>query len=216
MNQLKERRMRAGFHSVALVLAAGLAWQVSAAQTLQGAALVSALQHGGYVILKRHASSPRDPPPAAQANPDNVRHERQLDAAGVSAVRAFGAAIRRLRIPVAAVFCSPTYRALETVRLAQLAQPQTREQLGDAGHSMQADTTGARGKWLRMQVAVLPAPGTDTLLVTHLPNITEAFPTDVGGLQDGAALVFRPDGHGGARLVARVGIQEWPRLAAAQ
>ena len=206
--------MRAGFCNLGWLLAAALTWQLAAAQTLQGATLVSALQHGGYVILMRHASSPRDPPPAAQANPDNVRHERQLDAAGVSAARAFGAAIRRLRIPVAAVFCSPTYRALETVRLAQLGEPQTREQLGDAGHSMQADTTGARGKWLRMQVALLPAPGTDTLLVTHLPNIAEAFPADVAGLQDGAALIFRPDGHGGARLVARVAIQEWPRLVA--
>lgn len=206
--------MRTSLRSVGVLFAAALAWQVAPAQNLHGAALVSALRHGGYVILMRHASSPRDPPAAAQANPDNVRHERQLDAAGVSAARAFGAAIRQLRIPVAAVFCSPTYRALETVRVAQLGQPQTREQLGDAGHSMQADTTGARGKWLRMQVALLPATGTDTLLVTHLPNITEAFPADVAGLQDGAALIFRPDGHGGARLVARIGIQEWPRLAA--
>jgi hypothetical protein len=80
---------------------------------------------------------------------------------------------------------------------------------------MHAYTTGERGKWLRLQVAMGPAPGTDTVLVTHLPNIKEAFPADTAGLQDGAALIFQPDGHGGAQLVARVAIQEWPRLAAA-
>jgi phosphohistidine phosphatase SixA len=206
--------MRTRSRGLRWLLAAALMWQVAPAQTLQGSALVSALQRGGYVILMRHASSPRDPPPAPQANPDNPRHERQLDEAGRSAARALGAALRRLRIPVAAVLCSPTYRALETVRLAQLGKPQTRAQLGDSGHSMQADTTGERGKWLRMQVGTVPPRGTDTLLVTHLPNITEAFPADVAGLQDGAALIFRPDGHGGAQLVARVAIQEWPRLAA--
>jgi len=207
--------MRVSLRGRGLLLAAALIWQTAPAQTLQGAALVSALQRGGYVIVMRHASSPQAPPPAAQANPDNPRHERQLDEVGRSAARAMGVAIRRLRIPLGAVLCSPTYRALETVRLAQLGEPQTREQLGDSGHSMQADTTGQRGRWLRMQVATLPAPRTDTLLVTHLPNIAEAFPADVRGLQDGAALVFRPDGHGGAQLVARVAIQEWPRLRAA-
>jgi len=210
-----EGDMRASLHTLGLLLAAALIWQPAPAQTLQGAALVSALQRGGYVILMRHASSPQAPPAAAQANPDNLRHERQLDEAGRSAAQAMGVALRRLRIPVAAVLCSPTYRALETVRLAQLGKPQTREQLGDSGHSMQADTTGERGKWLRLQVAMAPAPGTDTVLVTHLPNIKEAFPADAAGLQDGAALIFQPDGHGGAQLVARVAIQEWPRLAAA-
>lgn len=206
--------MRTGLRVLRWLLAAALIWQVAPAQTLQGASLVSALQRGGYVIVMRHASSPRSPPPAAQADPDNLRHERQLDEAGRSAARALGVAIRRLRIPVGAVLCSPTYRALETVRLAQLPEPKIREQLGDSGHSMQADPTGQRGKWLRMEVATAPAPHTDTLLVTHLPNISEAFPADVSGLQDGAALIFRPDGHGGAQLVARVAIEEWPRLAA--
>lgn len=206
--------MRASLRRLGAPLAAALLWNVASAQMLEGPALVAALQRGGYVILMRHASSPQAAPSPAQADTDNPRHERQLDEAGRSAARAMGAAIRRLHIPLAAVLSSPTYRALETVRLGQLGEPQTREQLGDSGHSMRADTTGERGKWLRMQVATVPAPGTDTLLVTHLPNIREAFPADVAGLQDGAALIFRPDGHGGAQLVARVAIQEWPRLAA--
>ena len=207
------RARRALLHTLAAG-AALLLWQLAPAQTLQGGPLVAALRRGGYVILMRHASSPQEPPTPAQSDRDNPRHERQLDATGRATAREMGAALHRLHIPVGAVLCSPTYRALETVRLAQLGKPQVREQLGDAGHSMQADTTGARGKWLRAQVAASPAPGTNTLLVTHLPNITEAFPAGTAGLRDGGALILRPDGHGGAELVARIGIEEWPRLAA--
>lgn len=191
-----------------------LLWQLAPAQTLQGGSLVAALQRGGYVILMRHARSPQEPPAPAQADPENPRHERQLDPAGRASAQEMGAALRRLHIPVGAVLCSPTYRALETVRLAQLGKPRIREQLGDSGHSMQADTTGERGKWLREQVEAPPAPGTNTLLVTHLPNITEAFPAAAADLRDGGALILRPDGHGGIDLVARIGIEEWPRLAA--
>jgi hypothetical protein len=32
----------------------------------------------------------------------------------------------------------------------------------------------------------------------------------------GEALVFRPDGKGGTSLVARIKIEEWPKLAAAR
>ncbi len=206
-------RARRALHTLQACLAL-LLWQLAPAQTLQGASLVAALQRGGYVILMRHASSPQAPPTPPQADPDNARHERQLDATGRATAREMGAALHRLHIPVGAVLCSPTYRALETVRLAQLGTPQIREQLGDSGHSMQADTSGARGKWLRAQLAASPAPGTNTLLVTHLPNITEALPASAADLRDGGALILRPDGHGGAQVVARIGIEEWPRLAA--
>ena len=63
-------------------------------------------------------------------------------------------------------------------------------------------------------MATPPAKGTNTLIVTHLPNIAEAFPEDAQGLEDGEALVFLPDGHGATKLIARVKIEEWSRWAA--
>ena len=45
--------------------------------------------------------------------------------------------------------------------------------------------------------------------------MAEAFPTATQGLADGEALVFRPDGHGGASMVARVKIEEWKTMLAA-
>jgi hypothetical protein len=56
--------------------------QPASAQSLTGDALVKALREGGYVIVMRHASSPREVPNKQTANPDNVKLERQLDEAG--------------------------------------------------------------------------------------------------------------------------------------
>jgi hypothetical protein len=46
----------------------------------------------------------------------------------------------------------------------------------------------------------------------HNPNLIAAFPRDAVGVADGEALVFGPDGKGGATLVARIKIEDWPRL----
>lgn len=177
--------------------------------------LISTLQRGGYVILMRHANSPSTPPDAAQAEPDNVKRERQLDEAGRTAARSMGDAFRRLRIPVGVVLSSPTYRALETARLAQFPIPQTFDELGDAGMSMSSDAKGTRSAWLQSRVAQAPKPGTDTIIITHYPNIMEAFGDDAKGLAEGEALIFQPDGHGAASLDGRVKIEDWPKLASA-
>lgn len=180
---------------------------------LSAKALVAAMHAGGYVLVMRHAGSPRTPPDPAQAEPDNVQHERQLDGPGRAAARAMGEALQRLQIPIGLVLSSPTFRALQTVRLAQLGQPRTFAQLGDGGQSMQSDPTGTRAAWLRAKVAECPTAGTNTVIVTHFPNVNEAFGNDAAGLADGEALVFRPDGHGGARVVGRIRIEEWPQFA---
>lgn len=183
---------------------------LAGAQILQGDALVKALRQGGYVIVMRHASSPRDVPGPQTANPDNVHRERQLDAQGRNTSIAMGKALRDLKIPVGEVLSSPTYRALETARYAQFGTPHTYAELGDNGKSMQGGTD-AQAAFLRRKVNEFPK-GTNTIIVTHLPNIQGAFPQYAAGLADGEALVFGPDGKGGARLVARVKIDEWPSL----
>jgi len=172
--------------------------------------LVKALQRGGYVIVMRHASSPREVPDKQHANPDNAKPERQLDETGRATSAAMGKALRDLKIPIGEIFSSPTYRALETLRLAQLPNPKPTPELGDNGQSMSI-TNEAQAAWLQKAVTVFPS-GTNTLLVTHFPNLTRAFPQDAMGVEDGEALVFGPDGKGGAKVVARIKIEDWPKL----
>lgn len=197
------------FHGFCLLMTAALLAGAAHAQTLHGDALVNALRKGGYVIVMRHTSSPREVPDAKTANADNTKPERQLDQVGRTTATAMGKAVHDLKIPVGEVFTSPTYRALETVKYAQLGKAQPVPELGENGQSM-AGGTEAQAAWLRKKVAQFPK-GTDTILVTHFPNIRGAFPelTDVA---DGEALVYGPDGKGGASLVARIKIEEWPLL----
>jgi phosphohistidine phosphatase SixA len=184
-------------------------------QTLPAESVASALRTGGYVMVMRHASSPRTPPDAALANVDNLKRERQLDEVGRTTAQEMGEALRRLGIPIGDVLSSPTYRALETVRLARLGEATPRPELGDSGESMQSQSDGKRGAWLRARSAEAPRPGRNTVIVTHNPNIMEAFADVAAGLADGETLVFHPDGHGNAPLVARVKIEEWKGMRAA-
>jgi phosphohistidine phosphatase SixA len=204
--------MKLSRHSIALlsttvgmIMLAGPA----PAQTLSGEALVKALRRGGYVIVMRHTSSPRDVPDKQTANADNVKPERQLDEVGRTTAIAMGKALRDLKIPIGDVLASPTYRALETVKYAQLGNPRPYTELGDNGQSMQGGTE-AQAAWLRKRVTQFPS-GSNTILVTHFPNIKDAFP-QASNVDDGEALVFGPDGKGGATLVARIKIEEWPGL----
>jgi phosphohistidine phosphatase SixA len=190
--------------------AAGVA--PASAADLSGAALVGALQHGGYILVMRHASSPQTPPSAAEADPGNPNRERQLDTAGKAAAAAMGTAIRELHIRVGHVWSSPTYRALETARLAGLPTPTIAPELGDHGQSMSA-ATDDESAWLRAKADQRPRPGTDDILITHQPNIAAAFGQAAQGLGDGEALVFRPQGGGKSALVARIPMTDWPRLA---
>ncbi len=71
--------------------------------------------------------------------------------------------------------------------------------------------TAAQAAWLRNRVTQFPKDA-NTIIVTHFPNLTAAFPKMAAGVADGEALVFGPDGKGGAALLARVKIEEWSAL----
>ncbi len=202
--------MRRGLALVAAIAGLLLASGGASAQQLQGKSLANALQRGGYVILMRHANAPRELPTAQTADPENVHLERQLDENGRTTAVAFGKALRDLKIPIGQVLSSPTYRAFETARYAQLPAPRAIPELGDNGQSMQI-TKESQAAWLQKQVTEFPS-GSNTILITHQPNIAGAFPQWSDSLSEGEALILGPDGKGGASLIARVKIEEWPKL----
>ena len=53
-----------------------------------------------------------------------------------------------------------------------------------------------------------PDSGTNTLIVTHKPNILDAFGKDWFEVKEGEASIFKPESSG-FTLVARVQIAEW-------
>lgn len=181
------------------------------AAPLGGERLVAALRSGGYVLVMRHATSPGTPPDATTANSDNVALERQLDGAGRAAAQAMGRALRDLRIPTGGILTSPRYRVLETVIRAGFGVPTVANELGDGTQGTQPRGEAAFA-FLRRAAAERPRQDTNTILVTHQQNISGAFPEITPPVAEGEVLVCRQDGRGGTVVVARIAIDEWPRL----
>jgi phosphohistidine phosphatase SixA len=194
-----------------IALAVLVSVQSLSADSLSDREFVRTLQHGGNVIVMRHAKSPHEAPTKENADPGNTRLERQLDATGRTTAAAMGNALRRLKIPLGIVLSSPTFRALETAGLAKLPAPKACAELGNTGHGMRA-ARGYESKWLKRQVMQWPTR-TNTVIVTHSPNIKAAFPGLSEGLQSGEALILGNDGKGGIHLLRRIRIEEWPTLA---
>jgi hypothetical protein len=126
-----------------------------------------------------------------------------------NAARAIGAAFRRMNIPVGAVLSSEYCRVLEYSRLAfNTAVPEASLDLTDPlGNQQKGHNTFE----LLSLVETPPDPATNTILVSHLPNIRDA----ILGFQptEGEAIIFRVDGPGASTTVARVMPTDWPRLA---
>jgi phosphohistidine phosphatase SixA len=188
-----------------LTAVAAIAGQTSSLDELAGR-----LRQGGYVLVMRHATSPREAPSKDVANADNTKLERQLDEAGRRGAIAIGEAIRALRIPIGIVLTSPTYRAMETVRLARLDSPTTVNELGDGGQSMQGITED-QANWLRRKVAEVPSSG-NTIMVTHQPNLSRAFSEWGSTVEDGETVIIRPDGRGGISVVGRIKTGAWSQM----
>jgi len=58
-----------------------------------------------------------------------------------------------------------------------------------------------------------PNAGVNTLIVTHKPNILDAFGEDWFDSKEGEASVFKPDGSNNLILVARVQAADWIKAA---
>ena len=65
-----------------------------------------------------------------------------------------------------------------------------------------------RAAALKALVGTMPAEGTNTIIVTHKPNLIDAFGPDWVSSKDAEATVFKPAGSGTV-LVARLQAQEW-------
>jgi hypothetical protein len=61
----------------------------------------------------------------------------------------------------------------------------------------------------------MPPPGTNVIVVTHKPNIVDAFGKDWFDVREGEASVFKPDGNGGYKSIARIQAGDWSKLAQA-
>ncbi len=144
------------------------------------------LQGGGLVLLIRHAATDPgigDPPGFALAQ---CRTQRNLSAGGRRDAEALGAAVRAHGVPLGRVWSSRWCRCLDTASLAfGRVQP---EALLDSLFQQDAGHVRAATAALRGRLAVLPAAGLNTVLVTHDINIRALVDESVA---PGEVLVLR-------------------------
>ena len=173
---------------------------------LGGHSLASALAQGGYVIYFRHADTG---PAYLEQGVDLKRCEtqRNLNDNGREEAKLIGAQFRRLRIPVGEVLASEFCRCRETADLA-FGRHKLEPMLTGVSRSAEAaprreQATAA----LKKMLAATPAPGTNTVLVSHGFNLLDAEGFHLG--TQGEAAVYKPDGKSGYALVARLLPREW-------
>ena len=206
------RSQHIGLCSLTLMVVLAVFGAPAAAQQLSGKALVDALREGGYVLVMRHANSPGNPPDRAAADRENTGLERQLDAMGRDTATAMGAAFLKLHIPLSVGLSSPSYRARETARYAKFTYVSHTE-LDEGPAGMTAASEKTRADYLKARANEAPPAHQNKIIISHAPNITSAFGKEADGIASGEAMVFRP-GANSPTLVARVKIEDWPKLAA--
>jgi len=201
--------------NVAAAICCVLALQVASAPVeaapADDANLVNALRSGGLVILLRHGSTFAEQKDAEPVNFDDPATQRNLNPKSKDLAKEFGDSIRRAGVPVGQVYSSKFNRAYETAVLAGFSGIVKTDDVTEPKDNISAEEKARRAAALKAMLSTAPRAGTDTLIVTHLPNILAALGQDWANIAEGEAGIFRPT-NGGYELVARVQMADWARL----
>jgi broad specificity phosphatase PhoE len=199
------------FAAVALVLAGPALAQAR----LSDEELATGLRAGGCVIVIRHGATQADQADTDPLNHDNVAQQRQLSAKGEEAAKALGAAFKAIGVPVAQVYTSRFNRAYQTAKLAGFDKIDKSIDLTEGGLVVSPNENNRRAVAFRKLASQMPPGGSNVVIVTHKPNIIDAFGKDWFEVKEGEATIFKPDGSS-YKVIARVQMDEWTRIAAAK
>jgi hypothetical protein len=213
MKAMPQHRCRLLVLAVAIAIAGQAAH--ATAQELTRAAF-NDLKHGGFVVVVRHGKTDAVNAMTEDKSPLDLAScsdQAMLSEVGRDQARAIGKAFSSVGIPVGKVLASGYCRAIEMARLA-FGKVETSDALLLQNYVPVAGAPAPPPWPLRVAamkkiVATPPEPPTNTILVTHFPNVKAALGVEI---EFGDAVIVKPDGQGGARLVARIFASEWPSL----
>jgi phosphohistidine phosphatase SixA len=174
---------------------------------------IKALQGGGHVIVFRHGATHNDQADTDPLNITNIAKQRQLNDQGRALAREIGEALRKLQIPVGQVTTSQFNRAVETGTLLGFGPVTSTADITEGGLVVTPIENNRRAAAMKKLAATAPPAGTNVVLVSHKPNILDAFGKDWFDLREGEASIFKPNGSGGARFVVRVQAADWSKIA---
>jgi broad specificity phosphatase PhoE len=173
------------------------------------------LRAGGFVIVFRHGATFPNQADTDPLNFDDIAAQRNLNDKGKVLAKAFGDAVRRVGIPVGKVYTSKYNRAYETAVIAGFKDIEKTADLTEGGLVVSPNENNRRIEAFHKMLGTVPQPGTNTILITHKPNIVDGLGKDWFDVKEGEASLFRPE-NGNYKLVVRVQMEEWPYIAAAK
>jgi len=179
-----------------------------------GAEWIGALRQGGYVIVFRHAPFTVQP----VNDLDKMRKaggEKQLSPQGRTLAKSIGESMHKLGIPVGQVVTSSLQRAVDTGTLLGFGEVTRSPDVSEADAAATPADNNRRAEAFRKLVSVAPPAGSNVVIVTHKPNIVDAFGKDWDDVHECDASVFKADGNGGYKLIVRIPADEWGKLAQA-
>ena len=182
---------------------------------MQDKDLASALRAGGFVIVMRHGSTFADQADTDPLNYENIGAQRNLDEKGKALAATFGDALRQVGVPIGEVYTSQFNRAYQTAVLAGFKDIKKSVDVTEGGLVVSPKENSRRAAALRKMASAAPNPGANTIIISHKPNIVDAFGKDWFDIKEGEASIFKPE-NGNYVLVAKVQMDEWPRIAAAK
>jgi phosphohistidine phosphatase SixA len=180
---------------------------------LTGAALRGELRRGGYILYFRHFHTDHtrwheDPikPKHAEMTVKDFREscdqQRSLTPFGRRRAEDVGAFLKKQGIPIGKVYSSPYCRVVESATLLAGRQPDdTPYELVHRGGNL---TYEMMAKNVRPYLGTIPAPGTNTILVAHRPQMD-----DIRFIEEGEAFVLKPLGGGKFDLVGTIYDSDW-------
>jgi phosphohistidine phosphatase SixA len=183
--------------------------------SLQDAEIAKALRAGDLVMVVRHGATFPDQADTDPLNFDNIAAQRNLNDKGKALAKAFGDALRQAGVPVGKVYTSKYNRAYETAVIAGFKDIEKTTDLTEGGLIVSPNENNRRAEAFRRMIATPPQPHTVTILITHQPNIIAALGKDWFDVKEGEASIFRPS-IGSYKLLTRVQMDQWPRIAAAK
>ena len=103
-------------------------------------------------------------------------------------------------------------RAVDTGTLLGFGEVTPAADLAEGGPASLSDENNRRAQAFRALVATRPPADKNTVIVSHKPNIVDAFGKDFSDVREGEASIFQPDGQAGYKLIVRVKAEEWGNL----
>src|SRR3954447_13770714 len=135
------------------------------------AEVARALRAGGLVLVVRHGATFPDQADTDPFNLDNIAAQRGLNEKGKALAKSFGEALRQAGVPVGKVYTSKFNRAYETAVIAGFKDIEKTTDLTEGGLIVTPNENSRRAEAFRKMLATAPAPHTNTILITHQPNI---------------------------------------------